>query len=212
MGRQVTYGVIDLETTGLRAHDAIVEIACLSLDGAGTVLHAFDTIVNPKRSPGPTWLHGITMEMCDEAPTFDEVAGTIHDLVAGQVLVAHRLRFDWSMLRRAFHRVGASFLREAQGICTATMAADAGMAGGLQRVARTLGVEVRRPHRALDDALTTREVWLRLRADSPLDGGHPLPPASGAHRLARSRSSLSRAGMSSGVPSAGIGDGGRAHG
>lgn len=188
-----TYSVIDVETTGVRAGDAIVEFACLTVDSTGTVLHAFDTLINPQRPPGPTWLHGITPDMCSRAPPFLEVAGAIYDLLVGRVLVAHRFRFDWGMLRRTFDRVGVSFLREAQGICTAALAREAGMTGGLQRVAHVLGLEVRQPHRALDDAYTTRELWLRLRADSYLARGQPLSAASGAHRLSRARSALPRA-------------------
>jgi len=204
-----TYSVIDVETTGVRADDAIVEFACLTVDDIGTVLHAFDTLIDPQRAPGPTWLHGITREMCDTAPTFSVVAGTFNDLLVGQVLVAHRLRFDWGMLRRTFDRAGVSFLREAQGVCTATLAREAGMAGGLQRVARVLDIEVGQPHRALDDAQTTRELWLRLRTGSRLVRGQPLPPASGAHRLARARPGRSRTEVS-GVPPVPMG--GRAHG
>jgi DNA polymerase-3 subunit epsilon len=188
------YSIIDLETTGVRPSDEIVEFACLVVDDTGRQLVAYDTIIDPQSGPGPTWLHGITAAMCREAPTFPEVGAAIHELLAGRVLVAHNLRFDWAMLRRAFNRAGASFLREAQGICTATLAREAGIAGGLQRVARVLGLEVRQPHRALDDAQTTRELWLRLRACSRRDRGQPLPPASGAHRLARARAGLSRTG------------------
>ncbi len=209
-GQHGTYSVIDVETTGVRADDTIVEFACLTVDDTGTVLHAFETVIDPQRAPGPTWLHGITREMCDGAPTFAEVAGTIHDLLVGQILVAHCFRFDWGMLRRTFDRVGISFLREAQGICTATLAREAGMAGGLQRVARALDLEVRRAHRALDDAQTTRELWLRLRAGSRLIRGQPLPPAYGEHRLARAHGGRSRTGDASGVRPVPMG--GRAHG
>lgn len=179
-----TYAVIDVETTGVRANDEIVEFACVTIDDGGGVLDAFDTLINPRRDPGPTWLHGITSQMCAGAPSFPDVAGTIHDLLVGRVLVAHRLRFDWRMLRRSFDRVGTPFLREAQGICTATLAREAGMNGGLQRVARAVGVRERQAHTALHDAMTTRDLWLRLRARG-VHGGEPLPPARGAHRLSR---------------------------
>lgn len=191
-----TYAVIDVETTGVRANDGLVEFACVTVDDNGGVLDAFDTLIDPRRDPGPAWLHGITSEMCAGAPSFPDIAGTIHDLLVGRVLIAHRLRFDWRMLRRSFDRVGTPFLREAQGICTAALAREAGVNGGLQRVARAVGVRERQAHTALDDAMTTRDVWLRLRARG-VRGGEPLPPACGAHRLARSCLGRSRRAASS---------------
>jgi DNA polymerase-3 subunit epsilon len=189
-----TYCVIDVETTGVRGCDTIVEFACLTMDVGGTVLQSYDTLIDPQRDPGPTWLHGITRQMCDGAPTFAEVAGTIHDLLVGNILIAHRLHFDWRMIRRNFDRLGISFLREAQGVCTANLAREAGIEGGLQRIAHVLELKVGSPHQALEDAQTTRELWLQLRTTGHLDRGQPLLPASGAHRLTRLHPGRSRSG------------------
>lgn len=186
-----TYGIVDVETTGVRPNDVIVEFACFVVDNSGRRLFSYDTVIDPGRPPGPTWLHGITQAMCGDAPLFGDVARTIHELIVGRVIVAHNLRFDWAMLRRAFDQVEATFLREAQGICTAELARNKGMTGGLQHVARQLGLEVLQPHRALDDARTTRDLWLKL-GGGRLGQGQPLPPASGAHRLRPSRPASSR--------------------
>lgn len=176
--------VLDVETTGLRANDEMVEFACLVVDGAGAVQQVFDTLLCPSRTVGPSGLHGVTREMCATAPSFGEIAGNIHDLLVGRVLVGHHLRFDWRMLRRTFEMEGVRFLREAQGLCTARMARAAGLPGGLGPAARSLGVESHGPpHTALGDAWAAYEVWLRLRPEQ--GSGTPLPSAVGEHRLPR---------------------------
>ena len=45
--------VVDVETTGLGASDEIVELAVVTLDGAGTEVAVLDTLVRASRPIGP---------------------------------------------------------------------------------------------------------------------------------------------------------------
>ena len=64
------YAVIDVETTGLYhgGHDRIVEVAILRLAPDGSVVDQFETLLNPERDMGPTWLHGIETRDVDRPP------------------------------------------------------------------------------------------------------------------------------------------------
>jgi DNA polymerase-3 subunit epsilon len=55
--------VIDVETTGLYSMDRVVRIAIVTLDGDGVIIDEFDTLINPARDVGPTWIHRITPSM-----------------------------------------------------------------------------------------------------------------------------------------------------
>lgn len=98
--------VVDVETTGLYTSDRVVEVAIVTLDASGAVVDEFETLVNPGRDVGPTWLHQVTASMVTDAPTFEEVAHHVASRLDGAVCVAHNLRFDRRMLTREFERTG----------------------------------------------------------------------------------------------------------
>jgi DNA polymerase-3 subunit epsilon len=70
------------------------------------VIEEFDTLINPGRDPGPTWIHGVTASMLTEAPCFDDVAHHLAARLHGAVVVAHNLRFDSRMIGNEFSRAG----------------------------------------------------------------------------------------------------------
>ncbi|MBS1837831.1 MAG: DUF2510 domain-containing protein [Actinobacteria bacterium] len=98
--------VIDVETTGLHNADRIVEIGIVTIDATGTVIDEFETLVNPRRDLGPTWLHQVTASMVADAPTFDDIAHHVAARLDGAVCAAHNLPFDARMIGNEFTRVG----------------------------------------------------------------------------------------------------------
>lgn len=181
---ETVYSVVDVETTGLRPSDRIVEVAIRLANGQGRLLSTFESVVDPQRRPGPTWLHGLTAEHCRQAPSFWELAGEIHRRLVGTVLVAHHLRFDWGFLRREFARCDVTFLRQPAGICTSRCSRARGLRGDLQGAAAAMGLRRTRRHSAAADAATAHELWQELqRTGASMDAGVPLEPGHGAHRL-----------------------------
>src|SRR3954470_10546590 len=90
----VTFCVIDLETTGSNpADDVITEIGAVKLRG-GECLGTLQTLVNPGRAIPPTItvLTGITEAMVTRAPRIETVLGTLVDFVGDAVIVAHNSR------------------------------------------------------------------------------------------------------------------------
>ncbi len=156
--------VFDCETTGLYTRDRVVEVALVTVGPDGEVLDRWDSLVNPRRDVGPTGIHGITGAAVADAPEFADLAGAIALRLDGAVLAAHNLPFDLRMIGAEFTRAGVDF-DPGQGVDTLRLAG-----GKLGDVCRQYGIEIGTAHRALDDALATAQLLLRVaaRANDPV--------------------------------------------
>ena len=97
---QVTFCVVDLETTGGTADDGgITEIGAARYRG-GELLGTFQTFVNPGCSiPRQiTMLTGITQAMVAPAPPPDAVLPTFLEFLGDAVVVGHNVRYDLGYL------------------------------------------------------------------------------------------------------------------
>ncbi len=159
----VTFAVLDLETTGASANDcAITEIGAVRYR-AGECLGTFQTLVNPGVPVPPfiTVLTGITEAMLVPAPPVAEVLPALLEFVGGAVIVGHNVRFDIGFLDAAL--VAHSYPRLGH-----RRVDTIGLARRLLRdevpnlrlvtLARYLRTSVDPCHRALDDARATAEV------------------------------------------------------
>lgn len=156
--------VVDLETTGVSPrNDRVVEVAVVTLDPEGQVEDRFDTLVNPKRDPGPVRLHGIRPRDLVDAPEFGDIAGHVAERLEGRLLVAHNARFDAGFIVSEFVRIGAP-LPPLRGICTLELARRAVDAPNyrLATLCELCGVPVRSWHVAADDAEATARLFLHL--------------------------------------------------
>jgi DNA polymerase III subunit epsilon len=159
----VTFVVLDLETTGLTpGRDRITEVGAVKVRG-GEVLGELQTLVHPGR-PIPSAVSavtGITDAMVASAPPIEAVLPTVLRFVGDAVLVAHNARFDLSFLRAACerHHHGAF---EPVVVDTARLARrlvrDEVRDRRLGTLARHLGSRVVPDHRALTDARATVDV------------------------------------------------------
>ncbi|MFB9661799.1 exonuclease domain-containing protein [Glycomyces mayteni] len=155
------YAVIDVETTGLFNKDRIVEIAIAQLDRDGRATATWETLVNPQRDLGPQELHGIRAADVRKAPTFDQVAGDVVELLRDRVPVAHNLAFDGRLLSHEFLRIGCEIPDLGHfGVCTMQWAdyflPDAGRS--LADCCSAAGIANERPHEAMSDVLATTEL------------------------------------------------------
>lgn len=102
------YAVVDVETTGLfpGGTDRVVEVAVVQVSPDGEPERSWATLVNPGRDLGPQRIHGISASDVVRAPTFDRIAGTLAELMAGRVFVAHQANFDMRFLRAEFGALG----------------------------------------------------------------------------------------------------------
>lgn len=99
----VTFVVVDLETTGgSPADSAITEVGAVKVRG-GERLGEFATLVDPGVPIPPfiTALTGITQQMVTNAPPMSAVLPAFLEFARGCVLVAHNAPFDIGFLRAA---------------------------------------------------------------------------------------------------------------
>src|SRR5262245_55557893 len=172
---EVTFCVVDLETTGGSPADCtITEVGAAKFRG-GECLGTFQTLVNPG-SPIPpfiTQLTGITEAMVLPAPAVREILPALLEFVGGAVLVGHNVRFDLSFLDAAL----TSLDRERLGLASVDTVAlarrlllDDDVADcRLGTLAARFGLPHRPTHRALDDVLATADLLhLLLEQAAPL--------------------------------------------
>ena len=159
------YTVVDIETTGgtARAHK-IIEIAIVTFDGK-KIIDEYETLINPNRYLPPfiTSLTGITNEMLEDAPAFEEVAKTIMDKTENKIFVAHNVNFDYSFLKQEFKMLGIRF--ERRKLCTVRLAKKiipGFRSYGLGTLTSELGIINDARHRALGDARATAKVLMTL--------------------------------------------------
>lgn len=158
---------VDVETTGLHAWlgDRICEVAVVKVR-AGVEVGRLSTLVNPLRaiSPSAYRVNGITAGMVATAPTFSQIARSVRAALEDCVLVAHNAPFDVGFLSRELGLVGEA-LPDGPVLDTLALARRAFRfrSNSLGALAIELGI-VSPGHRALADALATREVFDRLVA------------------------------------------------
>ena len=112
---QVTFVVVDVETTGgSPATDSLTEVAAARYRG-GELLGTYQTFVRPDERIPPfiTALTGISDAMVADAPTVGEMLPSFLEFVGGAVLVGHNLRFDLSFLDHALVATGRDRLANA---------------------------------------------------------------------------------------------------
>jgi len=156
------YAVLDVETTGLKPEqgDKIVQIAVTLLDARGVVERTWSTLVDPRRDPGPTHVHGITAERLVGAPTFDQVAPSLAALLGDRVFVAHNARFDWTFVAAEMAAAGVP-LRVQDRLCTWRLAKRLQLPVEnlqLATLAAHWGIDQVRAHDAVDDTRVLVEV------------------------------------------------------
>ena len=112
------YVLLDLETTGATPlRDRITEIALIRFN-EGVEVGRWQTLVNPQTKI-PRFIQGltgITDEMVEDAPTFEQVADALLDYLDGAVMFAHNVRFDHGFLKAEFKRIGITLKQKV--LCT----------------------------------------------------------------------------------------------
>lgn len=163
--RDVTFCVVDLETTGGSAQGGsmITEIGAVKVRG-GEVLGEFQTLVNP-RTEIPAFiavLTGISNSMVADSPPIESVLPAFLEFAAGCVLVAHNAPFDVGFLRHFAEQQGRAW-PALEVVDTAVLARrvvtrDDAPNCKLSSLARVFRSTTTPNHRALSDARATVDV------------------------------------------------------
>lgn len=163
----VTFAVVDVETTGARASttDRVTEVAIATVRG-GAVVDVYSQLVNPQRSiPAHiTALTQITWEMVRDQPTFEAIAHVIGERLQGSIFTAHNATFDWRFVSEEMRR-GAGVQLDGPKLCTVRLArllVPALSRRSLDHVSHHFGIDNHARHRAAGDAEATAKALIRM--------------------------------------------------
>ena len=164
------YVSLDLETTGLDSErDTILEIGAVRFRG-DEVLDTFETFVNPGRviPDHIQRLTGIHPRQVERAPAFPVVSSEFAEFVGPHPVVGHNVQFDLRFL--SSHGLPlANPVYDTMDLSTVFLPRSRRYS--LKHLADHFGVELRN-HRALDDAVGSMELFVRLlRLAGEQDGG-----------------------------------------
>ncbi len=165
----LTLAFLDVETTGLsvRHGDRVCEIAAVR-SRLDLVQATFQSLVNPERpiSPGASAVNHLADKDVHDAPRFAEIADSVLATVRAAVLVCHNAPFDLGFvateMRRAQHEFAVPVVIDTLALARQCYTFKS---NSLPRIASALGIPTPDAHRALGDAITTREVYLRFVED-----------------------------------------------
>jgi DNA polymerase III epsilon subunit family exonuclease len=159
--RDVTFAVIDTETTGIFPRSSrVCEIAGVVSHGYEEI-DSFSWLVNPEM-PMPLTafnVHGISDEMLADQPVFEDIAAQFLSRIENTVIVGHNINFDINFLNMELRRIGLRFPKLPY-IDTLALARKSGLfsRNNLGTIAEELHINNTGWHRAMNDVRTTRQV------------------------------------------------------
>jgi len=153
---------LDLETTGLDfTSDRIVEVGLVRMGGERRRILVNPRIPIKKRAYS---VHGISFDEVKGSPYFEDVKDEILNFIGESFIVGFNVvNFDVPFLNFELFRLGGRpILNGMIDLKEIGRFLLENPPNSLYSFARLLGVKVERVHRALEDAETTRKIFLRL--------------------------------------------------
>ena len=152
---------VDLETTGIDpSSDRIIEVGLVKFMGSSEMAR-FSTLVNPNTriSNFIRRLTGIEQKELDSAPDWDLVSPLISEFISSHPIVAHNVSFDAAFLRSyGINLIGHNY----DTLEMARVILPEGPEYSLGKLSEKFAYQHSNPHRALSDALVTRDLFLEL--------------------------------------------------
>lgn len=166
------YAIVDIETTGSYADaNGITEISIQVFDGR-EVVQRFETLVNPMHRIPPyiAAMTGITDQMVETAPLFEEIAEKVYEILRDKVFVAHSVNFDYSFVKSQLQFCG--YYLDENKLCTVRLSRKilpGYMSYSLGKLCHNLGIRHVNQHRAGGDTDATVELF-KLLLQNDVDG------------------------------------------
>ncbi|WP_151530110.1 MULTISPECIES: exonuclease domain-containing protein [unclassified Corynebacterium] len=171
------FAVLDLETTGVRSSDRILEIGIVMLDTQAQPERYWRSLVQPNRGFDNSHIHHIEPRDLVNAPSFEQLAGHLAEVLQGRIVVAHNASFERRFLSDEFARVGVQLPGTAWTLDTCVLSRRLlpGAPGKLSACLEVIGVNNLAAHTALADAAATTELFVELLRRHPELGAAAAP-------------------------------------
>lgn len=152
-------------------HETVCAVGLVVVED-GFVAGKFFSLIKPysdAREHLNTHIHGITEDMCENAPSFDKVLPIIQTFVGNKKMVAHHASTEINVFKKACARAGlVSPYDESRFIDTYAVTNKS-----LEDCCKEFGITLTNHHDPLDDALACARLYLRLQ-----DEGIAVPKVS----------------------------------
>ncbi len=164
----LTYTVFDTETTGLEPSngDEIIQVGAARIVNNRLLRQeVFNQLVDPERplKPESIPIHGITEDMVRGQPNIDVVLPAFHEFCEDTVLIAHNAAFDMRFLQLKEERTGIKFSQPVLDTLLLSAVVHPNQESHkLDVILERLGIQIGSRHNALEDALATAAVFLKL--------------------------------------------------
>ena len=152
---------VDIETTGSNFdRDRITEVGIKTLSGNNVFV--WERLINPRTfiPQNIQRLTGISPQMVEDQPSFDEIAEELMRELEGKIFIAHNARFDYGFIKASFKRIGIDFRPKV--LCTVKLSRllfPGQPRHNLDTIINTHGLKVSSRHRALGDADLLLQFW-----------------------------------------------------
>ncbi len=159
------FAIVDIETTGGYASaNGITEIS-VHIHNGSKVIDQFETLINPQQDIPRyiTSLTGISNEMVEDAPSFEEIAEPLYKVLDGRIFVAHNVNFDYSFVKH--HMDAAGYELKSAKLCTVRLSKKVFPnlpSYSLGNLCRSLNINIHNRHRAGGDALATVKLFEKI--------------------------------------------------
>lgn len=155
---------LDLETTWLELeNDAIIEVALVKFDEkTWEVLDTFSSLVNPlfpipDISKSITW---ITDEDVEKAPCIEDLIDKIEEFIWNSPILWHNVKFDYDFLAYAWCKIEKNIVLDTFNLANFLMFEEKTLS--LEIISKKLWITQSNAHRALDDTLATKDLFMNL--------------------------------------------------
>lgn len=156
--------VFDLETTGLDfATHKVTEIGAVKIKN-GKIIETFSSFVNPQKeiSREITRLTGITNEMVKDAPLIEDVIPDFYKFCKNCILVGQNVQFDFGFIDYFSRKCNYLFDHQREDTIVIAKKNIFLRNYKLKTIAEALNVPLINAHRAINDAICTAKVFIKL--------------------------------------------------
>ena len=156
--------VFDIETTGLdyMTH-TLTEIGAVKIKN-GKIIETFSTLINPEQeiSSEITKITGITQEMVKDAPKLNDIIPDFFKFCKNSILVGQNVQFDFGFIDYYSRQINYVFDHEKDDTMIIAKKHMFLKNYKLKTIAESLNVPLINAHRAINDALATAKVFIKL--------------------------------------------------
>lgn len=169
---ETSFCIVDIETNGSHCQkNQIIEIGAMIIKD-GIIMDRFNSLLQAHTLPASIErLTGITLSELETAPPLKTVMHQFKSFLKDHIIVAHPLKFDYNFLSASFEKADLGSMLNV-GICNISLAERTLSSAkyGLSYLNQILNIKENfQQHRAYNDAIITKEIFLKALQRLPED-------------------------------------------